>query len=161
MRILILLALSLLTACSSRSDDNQLAIKQVTDFYGFYLAAFLKDPPPAYESPEMRRYVAADTLNRLAAVDKIPEQEIVSADYFTYTQDYDAAWISAFKTGTVRSVTGGKVVDIWLGIDHGKSLHLETYLKRENMTWKIYRVRNISDHYEAPIFSAGRIQRGW
>ncbi|MFO6299029.1 YqhG/Tai3 family protein [Rahnella selenatireducens] len=161
MRIVILLALSLLTACTSRNDDNQQAIKQVTDFYGFYFPAFLKDPPPAYDSPEMRRYVAADTLNRLADVDKIPEQGIVSADYFTYTQDYDAAWIPAFKTGAVRSFMGGKIVDVWLGIDHGKSLHLETYLKREDMTWKIYRVRNISDNYEAPIFSAGRIQRGW
>lgn len=161
MRILILLTLSLLTACTSQTSDNQQAIKQVTDFYRFYLPAFLKDPPPAYDSTEMHRYVAADTLNRLAAIDKIPEQEIVSADYFMYVQDYDAAWIPAFKAGPARTLMGGKVVDVWLGIDQGRTRHLEAYLKRENMTWKIYRVRDVSNNNEAPIFDAGRIQRGW
>jgi hypothetical protein len=78
MRRLILLTISLLAACTSHTSDNQQAIKQVTDFYHFYLPAFLKDPPPPYDSAEMHRYVTADTLSRLAGIDKIPEQEIVS-----------------------------------------------------------------------------------
>ncbi|QLK60770.1 DUF3828 domain-containing protein [Enterobacteriaceae bacterium Kacie_13] len=161
MRMLILLAIGLLTACSSRTDDNQRAISQVTGFYEFYLTAFLNDPTPAYDSQEMRRYVAADTLERLAMIQKIPEQGILGADYFTYTQDYDAAWIPAFKAGPAHDLMGGKVVDVYLGIGGGRHEHLEAYLRQESGIWKIYRVRDVSSNYESPIFSEGRIKQGW
>lgn len=161
MRLLIILAIGLLTACSPGQNDSQRAVNQVTGFYAAYLKEFTNNPPPVYQSHEMQRYVASDTLNRLANVDAIPDQELVTSDYFTYTQDYDPAWIPAFKAGPVRDFLGGKIVDVWIGIDAGKHRHLETYLRWEDGAWKIYRVRDVSNNYESPIFDAGRLQRGW
>ncbi|WPN56045.1 YbjP/YqhG family protein [Pseudomonas sp. P9_31] len=157
MRILVLLVVGLLTACSVNSD--RLAIQQVSDFYAFYLKTFTDSPPPSYQSAEMQRYVALDTLNRLTAIENIPEQEIVNSDYFIYGQDYDPAWIPAFKAGPERDVIGGKIVDIQLGIEDGKTLHLETYLRPEDGTWKIYRVRDVSHNFESDIFNEAAIQR--
>ncbi len=161
MRLFILLAIGLLTACSSATDSNKLAAKQTADFYAYYLNAFMQYPPPDYQSLEMQRFVAKDTLNQLVMIRKIPEEEILEADYFTYTQDYDPAWIPAFKAGPVRDFLGGKIVDVWIGIDAGKHQHLETYVRWEAGAWKIYRVRDVSNNYESPIFDAGRLQRGW
>ena len=109
----------------------------------------------------MKKEVAGETLKQLSAIEKIPEQELVGADYFTYTQEYDAAWIPAMKIGEARDLMGGKVIDVWLGgSPQEELLHLDVFLRTEAGTWKIYRVRDVTNNYEAPIFSAGRIQRG-
>lgn len=160
MRILILLAIGLLAACSSGESENQQAVKQAADFYEFYLPTFAGDPP-SNDSVQMRCYVSAETLRQFAVIDKIPEQEILGSDYFTYTQDYDQAWIPALKVGPAHDLMGGKVVDVSLGIEEGKHKQLEAYVRKEAGAWKIYRVRDISNNYEAPIFDAGRIKRGW
>lgn len=161
MRIIILLAISLLTACSTGTNSNQQAVKQVSDFYGYYLPALLQDTPPDLQSQTMQRYIASDTLNRIATIRKIPEEEILGADYFTYTQDYDQAWVPALKVGSARDLMGGKVVDVSIGIEDGKHKQLEAYVRKEDGAWKIYRVRDISGVYEAQIFDTGRIKRGW
>ncbi len=54
---------------------------------------------------------------------------------------------------------GGDVVDVWLGAEEGGSLHLKAYLRRENGTWKIYRVRDVTDNFEHPLFNAGAAER--
>lgn len=99
MRVFILLAMFFVTACSSVPDANQQAINQVKSFYSFYLRAFVSNSPPPLQSPEMRRYVAADTLAQLERINLLPEPDYFNADYFTYSQDYDPAWIPALKVG--------------------------------------------------------------
>ncbi|WP_159281614.1 YbjP/YqhG family protein [Rahnella variigena] len=152
MRILAMLFITLLTACTSPRTDDQKAIQQVTDFYHYYLNTFMSSPPPALQSAEMRRYVATDTLKQLEIISKLPEPDIFNVDYFTYSQDYDPAWIAAFKTGDIRDLMGGKVVDVWPGIQDGKHEHLAAYVRLEENKWKIYRVRDISNKFESPIF---------
>ena len=46
---------------------------------------------------------------------------------------------------------GGKVLDVQLGIQDGKSYPLKVYLRLEEGKWKIYRVR-AGDGYEQDIF---------
>jgi len=99
MRVFIVLAMFFVTACSSVPDANQQAINQVKSFYSFYLCAFVSNSPPPLQSPEMRRYVAADTLAQLERINQLPEPDYFNADYFTYSQDYDPAWIRALKVG--------------------------------------------------------------
>lgn len=160
MRIFILLAISLIASCSTRTDTNQQAMKQVSDFYAFYLPAIMQSSPPDFESQEMHRYVSVDTLNRLASIQKIPEQEILGSNYFTYTQDYDLTWIPALKVGPVHDLMGGKVVNVRLGVEDGKTVERAVYVRLEQGVWKIYRVQDMTNNYEAPIFDAGRIKRG-
>ncbi|MBU9826831.1 YbjP/YqhG family protein [Rahnella perminowiae] len=161
MRIFIILAVSLLAACSA--NTNQQAGQQVKEFYGFYLSTFAGDtPPPKYDSAVMKKYIAGETLKQLGMIYKIPEQELLGSDYFTYTQDYDAAWIPALKVGEAHDLMGGKVINVWLGgAPEEELLLLEVFVRKEAGTWKIYRVRDVTNNYEAPIFSAGRIQYGW
>jgi len=99
MRVFILLAMFFVTACSSVPDANQQAINQVKSFYSFYLCAFVSNSPPPLQSPEMRRYVAADTLAQFEKINQLPEPDYFNADYFTYSQDYDPVWIPALKVG--------------------------------------------------------------
>jgi len=160
MRIFIIFAVCLLAACSV--NTNQQAEQQVKEFYGFYLTTFAGVTPPKYDSAVMKKYVAGETLKQLGVIYKIPEQELLGSDYFTYTQDYDAAWIPALKVGEAHDLMGGKVIDVWLGgAPEEELLHLDVFVRKEAGTWKIYRVRDVTNNYEAPIFSAGRIQRGW
>jgi hypothetical protein len=107
----------------------------------------------------MQSFVAQDTLKRLAEVNKIPEQEILLSDYFTYTQDYAPEWIAALKAGEPKAFMGSEMIDVWLGAEEGKSLHLKIYLRREYGAWKIYRVRDLTDNFEHPMFNDYAIEK--
>ncbi len=154
MRIAVLFAGCLLLA--SCASHNQQVNEEVKSFYTTYLSTFSQSQG-GYQSAELQRYISSDTLQRLAEVMKIPEQEIVNSDYFTYTQDYDPHWIKELKVGQAKPFMGGQVVDVWLGVGSGKSLHLKTYLRYEKGRWKIYRVRDITDKFEHKLFNAGAI----
>ncbi|MBT0394301.1 DUF3828 domain-containing protein [Morganella morganii subsp. morganii] len=150
MRVAIFLIASLLSACSL-ATTNQPA-EQVRNFYNYYLSKF-SALPPDYRDPELQRYVSENTLNRLHSVIAVPEQEIVTSDYFTYTQDYDPAWIPALKIGDVHDKQGYKIVDVYLGIEDGKHLHLEACLEQDSGVWKIARIRDVTNNYEQKIFT--------
>ncbi len=42
--------------------------------------------PRPYPADELRKYVSADTIARIGAIQEIPEQELIESDYFTYTR---------------------------------------------------------------------------
>lgn len=149
MRIVIFIVACLISSCSLAT--TKLPDEQVKDFYNYYLSTF-STAQPDYQAPELRRYISAATLNRLHDVMAIPEQDIITSDYFTYTQDYDPAWIPALKIGTVHGGQVHKTVDVYLGIEDGKHQHLEAFLEQEAGVWKITRVRNITNNYEQKIF---------
>ncbi|PLR37364.1 hypothetical protein CYR55_10535 [Chimaeribacter californicus] len=149
MRALFLFVL-LLSGCTVSTATPE---QQVDAFYHFYLEAFAGDSAEStYSSPTMRRYVAAETLGRLSAIEKIEEQQIVGSDYFIYGQDYAPEWIAGLQVGPAADYLGGKVLDVRLGREAGKTQRLRVYLRREQGLWKLYRVRNLSDQYEQPIF---------
>lgn len=150
MRIGMILIASFLSACcvANRQDSRT----QAYDFYKSYLTSFSSSA--SENRPQwLNQYVSTDTLNRLENIAKIPEQEIVNSDYFTYTQDYDPAWIPALKVGKPQAMMSSEVVDVWLGVEDDQSLHLQAWLREENGRWKIYRVRDITDNFEHRIFS--------
>lgn len=149
MRILFLFVL-LLSGCAASTATPE---QQVDAFYRFYLNAFVSDSgEDAYNSPIMRRYVAAETLSRLITIEKIGEQQIVGSDYFIYGQDYVPEWIAGLQVGPATDYLGGKMLDVRLGREAGNTQHLRVYLRHEQGRWKLYRVRNLSDGYEQPIF---------
>ena len=126
-------------------------------FYLFYLNAFVSDNhQDSLDSAQMRDFVANDTRLRLKEVMSIYEQEIIGADYFTYSQDYAPEWIAGLKVGQSLEYMGGKVLDVQLGIQDGKSYPLKVYLRLEEGKWKIYRVR-AGDGYEQDIFDVKAI----
>lgn len=131
--------------------------KTVSDFYQYYLTAFDEPGKVAYTSDEMRRYVSKETLERLAFIEKIEEQEINESDYFFYGQDYDSNWISALKVKPSQPLLGGVVVPVTIGTENGGQLQLSVFMRREEGRWKIYRVRDETHQYEQPIFDAGRL----
>ncbi|WMY74088.1 YbjP/YqhG family protein [Buttiauxella selenatireducens] len=149
MRALLLVSL-LLMGCTTRAQTPKATVR---DFYHFYLTDFVSDGNEnPLTSAKMQQYVAKETLTRLKAIQDIEEQEIVEADYFTYCQDYAAEWIPALEVGTARDDAGGKVLDVWLGIEGGKKLKLRDYLRQEDGNWKIYRVVDVSNGFEQNIF---------
>ncbi|MDX6041337.1 YbjP/YqhG family protein [Scandinavium lactucae] len=154
MRIILLLSL-VLTGCAAHIQAPEATVKE---FYTFYLNAYVSDNhADDLGSPQMRQYITKDTLARLKDIQGIKEQEIVSADYFTYSQDYAAKWISALEVGAAEDYTGGKVMNVWLGIEDGKTKQLRDYLRLEDGKWKIYRVVSVSDSYEQNIFDDNAI----
>jgi hypothetical protein len=153
-RIMLLLTLAL-SGCASHIQTPEATVKA---FYSFYLNAYVSDSgadDPG--SPQMRQYIARDTLARLKNIQAISEQEIISADYFTYSQDYAAEWIPALEVGGAEDYAGGKVLNVWLGIEEGKTNQLRDYLRLEDGKWKIYRVVSVSDGYEQNIFDDNAI----
>lgn len=149
MRFFLLLCL-MLTGCSTPTETPE---KRTYDFYQFYLNAVVTDShEDNLDSANMHDYVAQDTLTRLKKILSIYEQEITDSDYFTYTQDYAADWIPALKVNNATDYSSGKVVDVYLGVGSAQVLHLNVYLRREDNQWKIYRVRDASNHFEQPIF---------
>lgn len=149
MRALILLSL-FLTGCTAHIQTPETTVK---DFYIFYLNAWVSDShADSPDSPQMKQYVAKDTLARLKTIQGLEEQEIVEADYFTYSQDYAQEWIPALEVGKAKDFAGGKVIDVWLGMQDGKKYQLRDYLRLEDQKWKIYRVVNVSDGFEQNIF---------
>jgi hypothetical protein len=121
------------------------------------LFAFGSDEAKPYPLEELRRYVSVDTLSRINTVQDIPEQELMESDYFTYTQDYSREWIPALRVENARPFLNGEVVQVIEGAGNGKSIHLEVFLRLEDDIWKIYRVRDVTNNHEHPIFSAGAI----
>ncbi|WP_436893070.1 YbjP/YqhG family protein [Siccibacter turicensis] len=155
MRTLILVVMCLLTACANSSGQTD-AIKQAQAFYDSYLMALAGDDS-VYPDSKLREYVSSDTLARIAMIQSMPDQDLLTSDYFTYTQDYDPAWIQALRVDNARLFMGGWVVQVRLGIEEGKTLRLEAFMRHESGVWKIYRVRDLTDRYEHPVFNSGAI----
>lgn len=144
----------LLCGCSTPRHDSSRDVKQ---FYLAWMSAYTQERDT---SALMQRYVAKDVINRLALIDGLYEQEILDSDYFMYVQDYDPEWIPLLRVGPAQPFLGGEKVEVQLGGPTGAPpMLLEVYTRWEDRRWKIYRVRNINDHYEQPIYSAGDITR--
>jgi len=149
----------LLVGCRSAANQDQSAQDLTESFYKSYLSAFSIDEARPYPVDELRKYVSADTIARIESVQEIPEQEIMESDYFTYAQDYSREWIPALRVENARPFLNGEVVQVNEGAGDGRSIHIEVFLRREDDAWKIYRVRDITNNYEHPLFSAGAITR--
>ncbi|WP_373240295.1 YbjP/YqhG family protein [Kluyvera ascorbata] len=153
----VVLIMLTLTACSSGRDNTE---KRVFDFYAYYLNIFASSEGKITPNPKtMREYVSCGTLSRIDTISNIYEQEIISSDYYTYAQDYSQEWIPRLKVGKSKDFLGGKYIDVWLGREDNQTYQLGVYLKKENETWKIYRVKNISINYEQYIFDKYAIER--
>lgn len=72
----------LLVGCSSTASDNQDAKDATESFYKSYLYAFGSDDARPYPADELRKYVSADTIARIDAIQEIYEQELIESDYF-------------------------------------------------------------------------------
>ncbi|ELF1046712.1 YbjP/YqhG family protein [Enterobacter asburiae] len=156
MRAAMVLFACLLSACTAKPDIS--ASDRVRAFYAAYLPT-LTSSDKEFPLSEMSEYVSADTLKRLDDIESIPEQDLLGSDYFAYAQDYDPSWISALTVGTSTPLLGGEVMPVWIGKENGGKLELEVFVRREADKWKIYRVRDVSDNYEHPIFNSGAITR--
>ncbi|TYR91941.1 DUF3828 domain-containing protein [Enterobacter hormaechei] len=143
--------------CSSAASQDQSAKDTTESFYKSYLCAFGSNEARPYPADELRKYVSADTIARIGAIKEIPEQELIESDYFTYTQDYAREWIPALRVENARPFLNGEVVQVMEGAGGGRSIHLEVFLRREDDAWKIYRVRDLTNNHEHPIFNAGAI----
>ncbi|ENF8881557.1 YbjP/YqhG family protein [Escherichia coli] len=146
----------LLCGCATTHHDSTEDVKQ------FYLAWMKAWTEGSDTSALMQRYVAKDVINRLAMIDTLYEQEILDADYFMYVQDYAPEWIPQLRVGQARPFLGGEKVDVQLGTESAP-VWLEVYTRREDGRWKIYRVRDLGNQFEQPIYSAGDIAqaRAW
>ena len=147
----------LLVGCSSAARQDQSAQDATESFYKSYLSAFGSDEARPYPADALRKYVSADTIARISTIQEISEQELIESDYFTYTQDYSREWIPALRVGNARPFLNGEVVQVIEGAGDGRSIHLEVFLRREDDAWKIYRVRDLTNNHEHPIFNAGAI----
>ncbi len=156
MRTAIVLCVFLLSACSVNSGLE--ASAHVHSFYSAYLPT-LTSSDRRFPQSELREYVSADTISRLEEIDSIPEQDLLGSDYFAYAQDYDPSWVSALSVGPAKPFMGGEVMPVWIGRENGGKLELEVFVRKESGAWKIYRVRDVTDRYEHPIFNAGAIAR--
>lgn len=150
------LIISLLLACylpfASANSANDVQ-KKVTAFYHFYLHAFESTPPDeVIKTAEMHHYVSAKLLTRIADIYQMPEQELLSADYFTYTQDYDPAWIPRLKVSPARTDGDSMLLDVWLGIEDNKHAHLQVWTRKEAGEWKIWRVVDAGEHFEQKLY---------
>lgn len=155
MKKLLLSAVILLTACSSVTSQNEQATNQAKEFYTSYLNAFGSNVSKPYPSDELRKYVSANTINRINAIQDIPGQDLIEADYFTYVQDYSNDWVPQLRVEGAKPFLGGEVVQVMEGIGNGGYIHLEAFLRREDGVWKIYRVRDVTNNHEHPIFNSG------
>lgn len=156
MRTVIVLCACLLSACSVKHDLS--ASDRVRSFYSTYMLS-LTSSDREYSPSELREYVSADTVSRIEQIDSIPEQDLIGSDYFAYVQDYEPSWVSALTVGPAKPFMGGEVLPVWIGKENGGKLELQVFVRRESGVWKIYRVRDVTDNYEHPIFSAGAITR--
>ncbi|MCK7449830.1 YbjP/YqhG family protein [Enterobacter chengduensis] len=154
MRAAIVLCTCLLSACSVKPEQS--AQTRVHSFYSTYLMSLTRSDN-AYSPSELREYVSADTLKRLDDIESIPEQDLIGSDYFAYAQDYDPSWVSALTVGDGKPFMGGEILPVWIGKEYGGKLALQVFVRRESGLWKIYRVRDVTDNYEHPIFNAGAI----
>lgn len=157
MKRLLLPAVILLVACSSVPNQNQQATEQAKEFYTSYLTQFGSNVTAPYPSDKLNKYVSADTIGRINAIQDIPEQELMESDYFTYVQDYSSDWVPQLRVEGATPFLGGEVVQVMEGVENGGYIHLEAFLRREDGIWKIYRVRDVTNNHEHPIFNSGAI----
>ncbi|BBV29970.1 YbjP/YqhG family protein [Citrobacter werkmanii] len=153
MKAFSLIALILmLCGCYAPHQDSTQAVKQ---FYLAWMSAYTQDRDT---SALMQRYVAKDVIDRLALIDSLYEQEIINSDYFMYVQDYDPKWIPLLQIGAAEPFLGGEKVGVQLGGPAGETpMQLEVYTRWEEGRWKIYRVRDLGNQFEQPIYSTGDI----
>ncbi|MBJ9835706.1 YbjP/YqhG family protein [Citrobacter portucalensis] len=146
----------LLCGCSSPRSDSTQDVKQ---FYLAWMNNFTQDLDTSHDtSTLLQRYVAKDVINRLALIDSLYEQEILDSDYFMYVQDYDPEWIPLLRVGPAHPFLGGEKVEVQLGGPTGEApILLEVYTRWEEGRWKIYRVTDLGNHFEQPIYSTGDI----
>lgn len=159
MKAFSLIALILvLCGCSAPHRDSTQDVKQ---FYLAWMSAYTQDRDT---SALMQLYVAKDVINRLTLIDSFYEQEIMDSDYFMYVQDYAPEWIPLLRVGAAQPFLGGEKVEVQLGGPTGEApMQLEVYTRWEEGRWKIYRVRDLGNQFEQPIYSAGDIAqaRAW
>ena len=146
----------LLSACAVKPDQS--APTRVHSFYATYLMS-LTSSDNEYTPSDLREYVSADTIKRLNDIDSIPEQDLLGSDYFAYAQDYDTSRVSALHVGPAKSFMGGEVMPVWIGRENGGKVELQVFVRREAGAWMIYRVRDVTDNYEHPIFNDGAISQ--
>ena len=163
MKAFSLIALILvLCGCSAPHRDSTQDVKQ---FYLAWMYIYTQDlDTPHDASTLLQRYVAKDVINRLTLIDSFYEQEIMDSDYFMYVQDYAPEWIPLLRVGAAQPFLGGEKVEVQLGGPTGEApMQLEVYTRWEEGRWKIYRVRDLGNQFEQPIYSAGDIAqaRAW
>lgn len=95
MKRIFLSVVMLLAGCNSAANQDQSAQEATESFYKSYLCAFGSDEARPYPADELRKYVSADTIARIGAIQEISEQELIESDYFTYTQDYSREWFES------------------------------------------------------------------
>ncbi|HEF0022235.1 TPA: YbjP/YqhG family protein [Citrobacter amalonaticus] len=152
----------LLCSCSTPRHDSTEDVKQ---FYLAWMATFIDAPAKPHDTRGvMQRYVTKEVIDRLTLIDSYYEQDIVDSDYFMYVQDYAPEWIPLLQVGQARPFLGGEKVDVKLGGPANIApVQLEVYTRWEEKHWKIYRVRDVGNQFEHPIYSAGAIAhaRAW
>lgn len=154
MRAMIVILLFLLSACSMNSEQS--TVSRVRAFYSSYLLT-LGSKDNKYPQSQIREYISADTILRYEEISSIPDQDLLGSDSFAYVQDYDPAWVPALTVGTAKPFLGGEVMPVWIGGENDSKTELEVFVRRESGTWKIYRVRDVTNNYEHPIFDAGAL----
>ncbi|MDA8480731.1 YbjP/YqhG family protein [Citrobacter sp. Awk 4] len=160
MKAFSLIALILLSGCTAAHRDSTQDVKQ---FYLSWMKIYTDDvSTPDETEAVMHRYVARQLVERLDLINSFYEQEIVGSDYFMYVQDYAPTWIPLLRVGQVQPFLGGEKLNVQLGTEL-EPIYLEVYTRREDGNWKIYRVRDVGNHYEHPVYSAGEIEhaREW
>ncbi|KGT91254.1 hypothetical protein NG99_16950 [Erwinia typographi] len=158
MRKIIIAMLCAFSVCALASTEKD-AAAQAKAFYISYLTSLASDTGDNFPRAELQKYVAAQTIKRIEEVQKIPEQELLESDYFTYCQDYDPAWIPSLRVGDAEATPdGNEIVQVWLGVENGQKLHLEAFMRQEDAHWKIYRVRDVTNNFEHPIFNDSAIR---
>ncbi|HCD7550152.1 TPA: YbjP/YqhG family protein [Citrobacter farmeri] len=160
MRLILSLLLLLLSGCTVHHDTSSRSV--VNQFYLQYMTIYTSDNDESlinYTNPIYGKYVSTEIIQRLKQIDNYYEQEIVNSDYFMYVQDYAPEWIAKFHTGTASAFLGGEKVEVWLGDSSTRLIHLLVYTRREDGQWKIYRVRDLTNQFEHPIYDAGAIAR--
>ncbi|WP_312047223.1 DUF3828 domain-containing protein [Erwinia sp.] len=156
----LLFAVTFVLSASAFASAGQDATHQAREFYKAYLTAFSSDNSDTYPLELLEKYVAADTVRRLNQILQLSDQDVLESDYFTYSQDYDPSWIPTLKVEDAKpSANGDETVQVYLGIEDGKKLHLEVFMKPENNYWKIYRVRDVTNKYESRIFDDSAIKQ--
>ncbi|MBE0126934.1 YbjP/YqhG family protein [Citrobacter amalonaticus] len=159
---LLLPLILLLCSCSTPPRDSSHDVRQ---FYLSWMEAFTVDSDKPHETAGLlQRYVAKEVIDRLTLIDSYYEQEIVDSDYFMYVQDYAPEWIPQLQVGHPQPFLGGEKVMVQLGCPVDQPpIRLEVYTRREGAHWKIYRVRDVGNHFEHPLYSAGAIAqaRAW
>jgi hypothetical protein len=152
MRYILTLLLAIYLPFAS-ADTHVDAQKNITNFYTFYLHEFDKTPPSKIIKMDiMNKWVSKKLLARMATIYSTPEQEFLEADYFTYSQDYDPAWIQRLRVSPANTDGNSLKFDVWLGIQDNKYAHLQVWTREEEGQWKIWQVVDIGNNIEQKLY---------